>query len=129
MEPNIPEDSKLLLAANELVYNNDTDKVIARGAVQINYGGYKLVARQVEYDQKTGRLKAVGNIELIEPTGDGPWGAAPLLSNAHPFPARTASPAEPVAPATADRRSDDSERVGGGSGSSQRRRWRRVTAS
>lgn len=70
MEPNIPDDAKLLLAANELVYNNDTEKVIARGAVQINYGGYKLVARQVEYNQKTGRLTAHGNIELIEPTGN-----------------------------------------------------------
>jgi LPS-assembly protein len=70
MEPNIPDDAKLLLAANELVYNNDSEKVIARGAVQINYGGYKLVARQVEYDQKTGRLTAHGNIELIEPTGN-----------------------------------------------------------
>ena len=70
MEPNIPDDAKLLLAANELVYNNDTEKVIARGAVQINYGGYKLVARQVEYNQKTGRLTAYGNIELIEPTGN-----------------------------------------------------------
>jgi LPS-assembly protein len=70
MEPNIPDDAKLLLAANELVYNNDTEKVIARGAVQINYGGYKLVARQVEYDQKTGRLTAQGNIELVEPTGN-----------------------------------------------------------
>ncbi|MEW9615827.1 LPS-assembly protein LptD [Shinella sp. S4-D37] len=70
MEPKIPDDAKLLLAANELVYNNDTEKVIARGAVQINYGGYKLVARQVEYNQKTGRLTAHGNIELIEPTGN-----------------------------------------------------------
>jgi LPS-assembly protein len=70
MEPNIPDDAKLLLAANELVYNNDSEKVIARGAVQINYGGYKLVARQVEYDQQTGRLTAHGNIELIEPTGN-----------------------------------------------------------
>jgi LPS-assembly protein len=70
MEPNIPDDAKLLLAANELVYNKDSEKVIARGAVQINYGGYKLVARQVEYNQNTGRLTAHGNIELIEPTGN-----------------------------------------------------------
>jgi LPS-assembly protein len=69
-EPNIPDDAKLLLAANELVYNNDTEKVIARGAVQINYAGYKLVARQVEYNQSTGRLTAVGEIEMIEPTGN-----------------------------------------------------------
>ncbi|QRM54880.1 LPS-assembly protein LptD [Sinorhizobium sp. BG8] len=70
LEPKIPEDAKLLLAANELVYNKDTEKVIARGAVQINYGGYQLVARQVVYDQKTGRLSAVGDIELIEPSGN-----------------------------------------------------------
>ena len=70
MEPKIPADAKLLLAANELVYNNDTEKVIARGAVQINYAGYKLVSREVEYDQSTGRLTARGDIELIEPTGN-----------------------------------------------------------
>lgn len=73
-EPDIPEDAKLLLAANELVYNNDNETVVARGAVQINYGGYKLVAREVTYDQKTGRLKARGNIELIEPTGNRIYG-------------------------------------------------------
>lgn len=70
MEPRIPADAKLLLAANELVYNNDSDKVIARGAVQINYAGYKLVAREVEYDQQSGRLTARGDIEFIEPTGN-----------------------------------------------------------
>src|SRR5690606_9995578 len=68
-QPNIPDDAKLLLASNELIYNNDNDTVLARGAVQINYAGYKLVAREVEYDQKTGRLKARGNSELIEPIG------------------------------------------------------------
>jgi len=70
MAPKIPADAKLLLAANELVYNNDTEKVIARGAVQINYAGYQLVAREVEYDQPTGRLTARGEIEFIEPTGN-----------------------------------------------------------
>lgn len=74
LQPDIPEDAKLLLAANELVYNNDNETVVARGAVQINYGGYKLVAREVTYDQKTGRLKARGNIELIEPTGNRIYG-------------------------------------------------------
>ena len=81
MEPNIPDDAKLLLAANELIYNKDTEKVIARGAVQINYGGYKLVARQVEYNQKTGQLTALGNIELIEPTGNRVYGDQMELSD------------------------------------------------
>ncbi|MGD9477069.1 LPS-assembly protein LptD [Shinella sp. G-2] len=81
MEPNIPEGSKLLLASNELVYNNDNQTVVARGAVQINYGGYKLVAREVEYDQKTGRLRARGNIELVEPTGNRVYGEEMDLSD------------------------------------------------
>jgi LPS-assembly protein len=80
-DPKVPEGSKLLLASNELIYNKDNETVIARGAVQINYGGYKLVAREVEYDQKTGRLKARGNIELIEPTGNRVYGDEMDLSD------------------------------------------------
>nr|WP_246365452.1 LPS-assembly protein LptD [Gellertiella hungarica] len=63
-------DGKLLLAADDLVYNRDLNKVTAVGAVQINYAGYKLVAQKVEYDQKSGRLTATGNIELVEPSGN-----------------------------------------------------------
>ncbi|MDF1631774.1 LPS-assembly protein LptD [Mycoplana sp. MJR14] len=70
LAPNIPPDAKLILAANELVYNRDADTVTARGAVQINYGGYQLVAKQVVYDQTTGQLRALGDIEFIEPTGN-----------------------------------------------------------
>lgn len=70
LRPNMPEDAKLLLSANELVYNKDAEKVIVRGNVQIDYGGYKMVARQVEYDQKAGRIHATGEIQLIEPGGN-----------------------------------------------------------
>lgn len=70
LSANIPPDAKLILSANELVYNRDTEQVTARGAVQINYGGYQLVAKQVIYDQKTGQLHAAGDIEFIEPTGN-----------------------------------------------------------
>jgi LPS-assembly protein len=68
--PKLPDDAKMVLSANELVYNRDAERVIVRGAVQINYGGYQMVARQVEYSQKTGRIIATGQIELIEPTGN-----------------------------------------------------------
>ena len=70
LRPNLPEDAKMLLSANELVYNQDAERVIVRGAVQINYGGYQMVAQQVEYSQKTGRIIATGEIELIEPGGN-----------------------------------------------------------
>jgi LPS-assembly protein len=70
LSPKIPDDAKLMLAANELTYNKDAQKVTAVGGVQINYAGYQMVARRVEYDQKTGRLMAYDNIELIEPGGN-----------------------------------------------------------
>ena len=70
----IPEGAKLLLSSDELVYNRDNETVVANGGVQINYGGYKLVAERVEYNQKTGRLMAVGNIEFIEPDGNRIYG-------------------------------------------------------
>lgn len=70
LRPNMPEDVKLLLSANELVYNKDAEKVIVRGNVQIDYGGYKMVARQVEYDQKNGRIYASGEVQFVEPGGN-----------------------------------------------------------
>ena len=69
LEPNIPADSKLMLSANELVYDKDAERISAIGGVQINYAGYKMVSQRVEYNQKTGRMTAIGNIELIEPNG------------------------------------------------------------
>ena len=70
LQPKLPEDAKMLLSANELVYNRDAERVIVRGGVQINYGGYQMVAQQVEYSQKTRRIIATGEIELIEPGGN-----------------------------------------------------------
>ena len=64
------DDSKLLLTANQLTYNRDSERVIATGGVRMHYTGYRMVAQQVEYDQKTGRVIARGNIELIEPDGN-----------------------------------------------------------
>jgi LPS-assembly protein len=63
------ENAKMLLRANELVYNQDDQRVTARGGVQIYYNRYRMVAQRVEYDQESGRVMASGNIELIEPGG------------------------------------------------------------
>jgi LPS-assembly protein len=70
----VPEGSKLILSSNELIYNKDTQIVTASGAVQINYGGYKLVAQRVDYNQKTGRMSAIGNVELVGPDGNRMYG-------------------------------------------------------
>lgn len=66
----VPENAKLLLTSNELIYDRDREKIVAVGGVQINYGGYKLVAKRVEYDQKSGRMTAIGDIEFVEPGGN-----------------------------------------------------------
>ena len=60
----------MLLSANELVYNHDTQQVYALGGVQIAYNGYRMVAKKVEYDQKAGKLMAYGGIEIIDPDGN-----------------------------------------------------------
>jgi LPS-assembly protein len=64
------DESKLALTANDLVYNRDTQRIIASGVVRINYAGYRMVAQRVEYNQETGRVIARGDIELIEPNGN-----------------------------------------------------------
>jgi LPS-assembly protein len=70
MKPNVPAEAKMLLSANELIYNKDAEVVSAVGGVQINYAGYKMVSQRVEYNQKTGRMMALGNVELISPDGN-----------------------------------------------------------
>jgi LPS-assembly protein len=70
----VPEGSKLVLSSNELIYNKDSQVVTASGAVQINYGGYRMVSQRVEYNQKTGRMMATGNVELITPDGNRMYG-------------------------------------------------------
>ena len=65
----VPPGSKLLLSADKLVYNDRRHTVVASGAVRIAYGGYRLVAKRVEYDQDTGRMKASGEVALVNPDG------------------------------------------------------------
>ena len=63
-------DAKLLLTANQLTFDEDTETVVATGAVQIEYDGFNMVSHRLVYDQRTGRLKAYGDIEMIEPDGN-----------------------------------------------------------
>jgi LPS-assembly protein len=60
---------KLLLEADQLVYDFDGKTVTAIGNVQIYYGAYVLDAERVTYDQKSGRLIASGGVRMLEPNG------------------------------------------------------------
>lgn len=69
MATNVPSGSQMLLAADTLVYNNDDQTVTAVGAVQIDYGGNKLVAQRVVYNRNTKRMVASGAVEIINSDG------------------------------------------------------------
>ncbi|MEF2070980.1 LPS-assembly protein LptD [Consotaella aegiceratis] len=67
---NVPAGAQMFLEADTVTYDTKTRVVTASGGVRIDYGGYKLVGRQVAYDQNTGRLVATGDIELVQPDGN-----------------------------------------------------------
>ena len=63
-------DAKLVLAADELIYDNDRGLVTALGDVQLEYDGYTVVAREVTYDRNSKRVMASGDVEIVEPGGN-----------------------------------------------------------
>lgn len=65
----VPSDSQMLLEADTLTYDNDSQIVTAAGRVRIDYGGNRLVAQRVSYDQKSKRLLAEGDVEIVDPQG------------------------------------------------------------
>jgi LPS-assembly protein len=63
-----PKD-KLLVEANELIYNRGQDKVSAVGNAQLYYQGRTLEADRVIYDRKTKRVFAEGNARMTDSNG------------------------------------------------------------
>ncbi|MGL5137670.1 MAG: LPS-assembly protein LptD, partial [Beijerinckiaceae bacterium] len=55
--------------AREIVYDNNSERVEARGDVQLYYQGRILEADKVIYDRKTKRVYAEGNAKLTDSTG------------------------------------------------------------
>ena len=62
-------DSRLLVEAREIVYNNDGNTIAASGDVELNYQGRALQADRVIYDRNTNRVFAQGNVRLTEANG------------------------------------------------------------
>ena len=59
----------MLLQADNLVYDNQNNKVTAQGNVEIYYNNYALTADKVIYDQAANTLAASGNVRIKEPNG------------------------------------------------------------
>lgn len=62
-------DQPMLLQADEMIYDNKNNVVVARGNVEIYYGAYTLLAEQVTYDRKAQTLEAEGNVRIKQPDG------------------------------------------------------------
>ncbi|MGQ7793957.1 LPS-assembly protein LptD [Faunimonas sp. B44] len=63
-------DARMLLEADQLVYDFDNKVVSAVGGVQIYYDGYTVTAAEVSYAQAQGRLIATGGVRIVEPDGN-----------------------------------------------------------
>ncbi len=59
----------LFIEANSIAHNQDTDEIVAIGAVEARYQGRLIRADQINYVMQTGLLSATGNAQLINPDG------------------------------------------------------------
>lgn len=55
--------------ADRLVYDQDTGQVRALGNVEVHKDGYSLLAGEVTYNEKSGVVEAIGAVTLIDPAG------------------------------------------------------------
>ena len=59
----------MLLQADQMIYDNQNNRVIAKGNVEIYYNNYTLLADQVIYERGNNLLRAEGNVRIKEPSG------------------------------------------------------------
>ncbi len=60
---------KMLVEADQMVYDYDRNQVAAVGNVKVYYAGYTLEAEKLTYNKGNGRLIATGNVKLVDPSG------------------------------------------------------------
>tara|TARA_R110000824_G_scaffold155226_7_gene327865 strand:+ start:24320 stop:26674 length:2355 start_codon:yes stop_codon:yes gene_type:complete len=65
-----PQSGEVLMQADNLVYDRDSQIVTAVGNVEIAYDGRVLMADKVTYNQRTDVVTADGNVSLLESTGE-----------------------------------------------------------
>lgn len=56
--------------ADMLAYDPDADLISAEGRAVMYHQGYKLSADRLTYHRGTGRMTAIGNVELVDPQGN-----------------------------------------------------------
>ena len=67
--PKVDPTQPMLLQADEMIYDNDNNKITAKGNVEIYYGNYTLLADRVVYNRARNTLAAEGNVRIKDPDG------------------------------------------------------------
>ncbi len=70
----------VFLTAEEIVHDPRTGTVTARGEVELSQGRRRLLARELSWSEGEGKVRARGEIVLIEPGGDAFFGDSLELS-------------------------------------------------
>ncbi len=68
-------------AADTLEYQNDTDIVTASGDVRMVREGNRVRADRVVWNRKTGQVRAIGNVRIVNPGGDIAYGDSVVLTD------------------------------------------------
>lgn len=61
---------KVLLRADQIVYDSDSSVVSAKGNVEIDYDDRILLANEITYDQNADTVSAGGHVSVLSPNGD-----------------------------------------------------------
>lgn len=72
VEKIVPEGNQaapMLIQADDLIYDNKNNRVVARGNVEIYYNDHTLLADNVIYDRGANKLLADGNVRIKQPDG------------------------------------------------------------
>jgi LPS-assembly protein len=68
------------LSADEMSFDEETGRVIAKGNVSIKSDGRQLMADKISYNQENEVVTAKGNVQLIEPGGEQVYGQSMDIS-------------------------------------------------
>jgi LPS-assembly protein len=63
------EQGSVVLEADSVVRDEETDTVIAEGNVEVRYRGRTLRTQRLTYDLRERRIRAQGSVEIVEPDG------------------------------------------------------------
>ena len=74
-------EAQIDFAADRLEYLDDADTVTATGDVRLSREGNRIRADRVVWNRKTGEVRALGNVSVVNPGGDTAYGDSVVLTD------------------------------------------------